>query len=199
MPEPTKPGDRQVEENLFLLFTKPFDQEQIGYMVTGSVAVIIYGEPRLTHDVDLVVLLREGEVNKLLLAFPLADFYCPPEEVLRIELARRQGGHFNLIHHQSGFKADVYLMGDEPLHRWAFKNRRQIDISLDSIWVAPPEYVIIRKLEYFRDGGSQKHLIDIGHIFRHSKDLIDQDTLMQFISTRGLQRSWEIVCAQPNR
>jgi len=28
-------------------------------------------------------------------------------------------------------------------------------------YAAPPEYVILRKLQYFREGGSEKHLLDI--------------------------------------
>ena len=32
---------------------------QIPYLVTGVIASIAYGEPRLTNDIDVVVALRE--------------------------------------------------------------------------------------------------------------------------------------------
>jgi hypothetical protein len=39
--------------DLFLIFTGPLDFAQIPYMVSGSVASMVYGEPRLTNDVDI--------------------------------------------------------------------------------------------------------------------------------------------------
>jgi hypothetical protein len=51
-------------------------------MVTGAAASIIYREPRLTNDLDLVLDLKEADVPELVRAFPLEVFYCPPEEVI---------------------------------------------------------------------------------------------------------------------
>ncbi len=48
------------EPELFLLFARPLNFAQVRYMVTGSVAAIFYGEPRLTHDLDLVVAARSS-------------------------------------------------------------------------------------------------------------------------------------------
>ena len=78
-------------------------------MVTGSTAGILYGEPRMTHDVDIVVSLAMKDVRAFVEAFPLDDFYCPPEDVLAIEVRRGQRGHCNLIDHATGFKADITL------------------------------------------------------------------------------------------
>ena len=71
---------------------------------------------------------------------------------------------FNLIHHQSQFKADIYLAARDPLHSWALEHRRRIDLAGAGAWIAPPEYVILRKLEFLREGGSDKHLRDIRFI-----------------------------------
>src|SRR6185437_14809075 len=90
-------------------------------------------------------------------AFPLDRFYVPPAEVLRVEAARSLRGHFNIIAHDSGYKADVYLAGADALHAWAFPRRRSVPVGGRALSVAPPEYVIARKLEYFREGGSLKH------------------------------------------
>ena len=67
------------EANLFKIFTVRLDKIGIRYMVTGAVAAIIYGEPRLTHAIDLVIELKMEEVKKIQDAFPLEEFYCPPE------------------------------------------------------------------------------------------------------------------------
>src|SRR5713226_7282845 len=87
------------EANLFLMFTQRLKTLGVAYMVSGSVAVIIYGEPRLTHDVDLIVVLDRGHIARLPEVFPPAEFYCPPAEVIAVEVAREQRGHFNIIHH----------------------------------------------------------------------------------------------------
>ncbi len=65
------------EANLFLLFSR-LNTLGVAYMVSGSVAVIIYGEPRLTHDVDLIVVLGREHIARLPEVFPPADQYHSP-------------------------------------------------------------------------------------------------------------------------
>lgn len=181
------------ETDLLLVFIRKLNGLGAPYMVTGSVAGVLYGEPRVTHDVDLVVALRTGEVDRLVSAFPLEEFYCPPREVISQEVLRGQRGHFNLIHHASGFKADVYLANRDPLHAWALGERRQVDVDGEPVWVAPAEYVIVRKLEYFREGGSEKHLRDIEAILRVSASTVRMDIVQEWIARLGLAMEWQRV------
>lgn len=148
----------------FAPFIGPLERLGFPYCVTGSVAASIYGEPRLTADIDVVLLLGVRQIAALRAAFPEAEYYVPPDETLRSELARSLRGMFNLIHHASQFKADIYIAARDPLHAWALANRRRVALDMGDAWIAPPEYVILRKLEYFREGGQDKHLRDIGHI-----------------------------------
>ena len=162
-------------------------------MISGSVAVIVYGEPRLTHDVDLVAVLDHQHIARLPEAFPPSEFYCPPAEEIQLEAERDQRGHFNLIHHESGFKADVYLAGRDPLHAWALARARRIDVDGEPIVLAPPEYVIVRKLEFFREGGSEKHLRDVRSMLAISPGLIQRDELEELVAARGLEDAWSKV------
>ncbi len=180
------------DPSLFALFTKPLNELGIDYMVTGSVAGIVYGEPRLTHDVDLVLALARKDVHALHDAFPIDDFYCPPVEVIETERARSSRGHFNLIHHDTGFKADIYLKSD-ALHDWGFAHRVKIPQDESFMWVAPPEYVVIRKLEYFREGGSEKHLRDIAMILILARDSLNTDWLMTQVTQGHLEAEWARV------
>lgn len=100
----------------FLIFARKLNDLGLRYMISGSIAAIFYGEPRLTNDVDIIVFVKSDDSLRLEKAFPPEEFYCPPDEVLRLELAREQRGHFNLIHHESGFKADLYVGGRDALH-----------------------------------------------------------------------------------
>lgn len=179
------------QADLFLLFTSPMESIGLAYMVSGSVASMVYGEPRLTNDIDIVLHLDHRDVSRIGRAFPLDAFYCPPEEVIMIELRRRRRGHFNLIHHETGHKADIYLCGDDPLHAWGFSRRRQIEIRQGAaLWVAPPEYVILRKLEYYQEGGSDKHRADIQGMLEVSGDMLDRDALTHWIPILGVEKEW---------
>lgn len=175
-------------------FVDPLEKNNILYFVTGSIASIFYGEPRLTHDIDIVLHLPLTDVQKFITLFPLEQFYCPPEEVIQIESRRKPSGHFNLIHHASGFKADIYTDAGDQLHNWAFQNRKHVELTKDlSLWVAPPEYVIIRKLEYFREGGSQKHLEDIAKMWPQIVGKLNMEFLNSEIKKRMLETQWSQI------
>jgi hypothetical protein len=81
-----------------LYFLRLLDAADISYMVTGGVAAIMYGEPRLTNDVDVVLALRQGDASRLTTAFGSPEYYVPPLEVVAEEAARPRRGHFNLVH-----------------------------------------------------------------------------------------------------
>jgi hypothetical protein len=179
--------------NLFLQFTSRFEELQIPYVVTGSVAAMLYGEIRVTMDVDVVVELNFSGASALPKIFSAPDFYCPPTDVLTMEIARDLRGHFNIIHIESGFKADVYLRGRDPLHAWALQHARKTKIGESHVNLAPPEYVIIRKLEYFKEGASEKHLRDIKTMLEVSGSSISQEELVRFIRERGLDAEWRKV------
>ena len=176
----------------FLIFTRKFKELGIRYMVSGSVAATFYGEPRMTNDVDIIVFMDASDAAKLEAAFPGDEFYCPPLEIIRIEIARSQRGHFNLIHHDTGFKADIYPMCD-TLHRWGLSHSRTVSIGEDSLIVAPPEYVIVRKLQFFREGGSQKHLRDISRMLGALGDEWNREKLVSFIGDYHLSAEWKLV------
>jgi hypothetical protein len=179
------------EASLVLLFTSRLNQLGVQYMVSGSVAMTIYGEPRLTNDVDMVVVLDREHIARLPEVFSPSEFYCPPVEVIQVEASRELGGHINIIHHKTGFKADLFLSGSDPFHAWGLARSRRVEMEGDSFVVAPPEYVIVRKLEYFRSGGSEKHLRDIRSMLATSPGLSERSELEQQIAERGLQEVWK--------
>jgi hypothetical protein len=181
------------EPELFLLFVRPLNRLGIRYLVSGSVASILYGEPRLTHNFDFVVFLRERDITGLSEAFPSPDFYVPPASVILEETARQRKGHFNLVHIDTGFKADFYTAGRDEFHGWAFRNARTLAYQGEPITVAPPEYVIVRKLEYYREGGSEKHLRDVRSMIAVSGEHLDRPALQDWIGRCGVEAEWRLV------
>lgn len=177
--------------DLVLLFVRPLNHLGVRYMVSGSFAAMLYGEPRLTHDVDIILHLLPADLPRLAPAFPAPDFYLPPAEVIALEISRSQRGHFNVIHVETGFKADFYLCGRDALHLWALGQTRTLTHQGEPVRVAPPEYVIVRKLEYFREGGSEKHLRDIQTMLAVSTGRLNRSIVQEWIQRLGLEHEWE--------
>ena len=181
------------EPDLIELFAQPLNQAGIRYIISGSVAAMLYGEPRVTHDIDLVVFLRIEDAPRLAAIFPEPAFYVPPAEIILKEIARERRGHFNIIHAESGLKADFYVAGRDELHAWAIGHARRYSIGAHTVTLAPPEYVILRKLEYHREGGSEKHLRDIRAMLAISGDQVDRATLHEWVARLGLEAEWQRV------
>jgi hypothetical protein len=182
------------EPDLLKLFAVPLERANIDYVITGSVALILYAEPRLTHDIDIVVHLRTPDAKRIPVIFPENEYYCPPEEIIIGEIKRSVRAQFNVIHHDSGFKADFFLLGDDPLHEWAFSNKRRMPIGDEySVWLAPPEYVIIRKMQYYLEGGSDKHFRDIQNMIVIMKNCLDFQYIEKQSSLLGLMETWQKI------
>ena len=79
------------------------------------------------------------------------------------------------------------------MHAWGLARARQLEVEGQVLVVAPPEYVIVRKLEYYRESGSEKHLRDIRSILNTSPEAIQSAELEQQIAARGLQEAWRQV------
>jgi len=136
----------------------------------------------------VVLLLKAKDIAALRSAFPGSAYYVPPEETLLLEAGRSSRGMCNLIHHASQFKADVYLAARDPLHAWALEHRRRISLEGGGAWIAPPEYVILRKLEYLREGGQDKHVRDIRFIL--GATAVDPEFLNAEVARLGLHAQW---------
>ncbi len=168
------------------------EQAEILYCLVGGMAAIAYGRPRLTLDADLVLALLPSKIVELAKIFPAEEFYLPPEEVLIAETRQDSRGHFNIIHLASGMKADCYLPGRNPLAHWELKNRRRLTTDFGEAWFAPPESVIVNKLLFFKEGGSEKHLEDIRSMLECTPGL-DRQVLAEWIYEFRVEPEWERV------
>lgn len=182
-----------LEPDLIELFVGPLQTAGIRYFISGSVAAMLYGEPRVTHDIDLVVFLRAADIAKLPQLFPAPEFYVPPAEVVAAEMGRQQHGCFNVIHADSSLKADFFTANRDEFHGWAFRNLKTYSARGMMVTLAPPEYVIVRKLEYFREGGAEKHLRDIRGILNISGTQINQTDLQEWIQRRRVESEWRKI------
>jgi hypothetical protein len=168
-----------------------FDHLRIPYLVTGSVAAMAYGEPRLTNDIDIVAAIDEKQIKDIVMSFPLDEFYIS-EEMIR-EAIRRQG-QFNIIHPASGIKVDVIMKQDTPFDNSRFGRVHRI-YPAESYQAdfAAPEDVIIKKMEYYKAGGSEKHLRDIAGILKISEEIVDRVYITEWAKRLDLTDVWNAV------
>jgi hypothetical protein len=180
-----------TDASLIALFVRPLNQLRIPYMVTGGVASVVYGEPRLTRDIDLVIELRPRDARRFAEAWSTEEFYVPPVEVIEVESRRPAHGHFNVIHHRTAMRADIYLPGSDALNAWAFAHKVVRRIDEDEVYLAPIEAVILSKLRYYQMGKSDRHLRDVHQMLRISGDLVDRPELERWAARLGVESEWK--------
>jgi hypothetical protein len=183
-----------VEQADFLnLALDALERLGVPYMLVGSFASSAYGEPRFTQDIDIVIDLPERLVTGLCAAFPGPDFYVS-EPAVRDAVRRRLP--FNVIHPASGHKIDFMLPRADDWGRAQLGRRQLVRLLPDRDgYAARPEDVIIGKLWYYGEGGSEKHLRDITGMLTAAGNSIDWGDIAQWADRLGLQDIWQAVLA----
>lgn len=176
---------------LLRYLVRSFEELNIPYLVTGSTASIAYGEPRFTNDIDVVADVREEHIFGLKRCFPDSEFYLSAEA---IKNAVRLRGQFNIIHPLSGLKIDVIIRKKDAFDDSRFKRIRRIHPIEDTeANFASPEDVIIKKMEYYKKGESEKHIRDITGILKISGEIVDYDYINQWAVRLKLKDIWDAV------
>ncbi|MBI2825558.1 MAG: hypothetical protein HYX69_12820 [Planctomycetia bacterium] len=166
----------------------------VPYMLTGSLASSLQGEPRATHDVDLVVAIPAEKLDALVAAFPPPDYYLSREAA---ETAVKQQSMFNLLDIREGDKVDFWLLTDDPFDVSRFARRQETDIDGDLISVSAPEDTILVKLRWSREvGGSERQFQDALGVFEVQRGSLDVAYLDQWIQTLGLTEDWQRLLAK---
>jgi hypothetical protein len=173
-----------------------FETLGIPYLITGSMATIVYGEPRFTNDIDVVAALGEAKIDAFCAAFPAPEFYCYSDAVRQAVKDRSQ---FNLIHPSSGLKVDVMILRETDFNRSRLSRGVRIPTGAESsARFASAEDVIIKKLEYYREGGSEKHLRDIAGVLKVQGDRVDREYVADWTTKLGLTNEWRLVLTREN-
>src|SRR5665648_949809 len=114
------------QQELLKKVIQVLNQAGTQYMITGSVVSSLQGEPRSTHDIDMVIAIQKSVAKRLVEAFPPPDFYLDEDNIL--DAIKRQS-MFNLIDVNTGDKVDFWILTDEPLTSRVFYAR-----FLKSLW-----------------------------------------------------------------
>jgi len=183
---------RQIE--LLQYVIAALDRLGISYAIVGSFGSGAWGEPRMTRDIDIVIRVSPADVARLCDAFPEDNFYVSRDAA---EDAVRRHGQFNVIHPKSGNKIDFLIAAPDAWTANQISRRKAVKFDSETTgYVAAPEDIILGKLIYYREGGSEKHLRDIAGILRISDELVDRDYIDKFAVELGVADLWQAVLSR---
>lgn len=142
------------------------EEIDVPYMLSGSLAVSFYAEPRMTRDIDLVVDAKTDDVERLVAGFQ-TDYYVSRETV---KDAVRRRSLFNLIHNESLVKVDFVIRKNTRYRRVEFKRRRRVRIGNTEIYVVSKEDLIISKITWARESRSEMQRRDVRSLLESGYD-----------------------------
>jgi hypothetical protein len=154
---------------------------ELNYMITGSTASNVWGIPRTTHDVDIVVQLAPADVPKVLAAFS-KGFFIQEISVRGIFQPPHQ---FNAIDGDSGFKIDVWLLRTAAFERGAFQRRKRESIFGEIAWVSTAEDVLLHKLYWNKLSPSDRQLGDAAGVVAVQAGNLDLEYLRRWAKELG--------------
>lgn len=128
-----------------------FEACGLRYLVGGSLASAISGEPRSTLDVDVVVALEEGDIATVVEALS-AEFDV---DAIAVERAVRERSHVNVFHRVSAIKVDLFVLGTSALEQEQMARRQLVEVTTQppqSIYAYTAEDILLQKLRWFRLG-----------------------------------------------
>ncbi len=160
------------------------DSVGVAWVIGGSIASSVHGEPRATEDIDVVVDLQARLVNPLVKALD-PDYYVDADVVRD---AVKSPSTFNAVHYLSSLKVDFFVAGDDPFEAERLVQRQRIDMPNGVLYVDTAEHTLLRKLEWYRRGGetSERQWRDVLAIVRLQGERLDHDRLQHWAVHLGV-------------
>jgi len=143
-----------------------FEQINIPYMLTGSMAMNYYAQPRMTRDIDVVIAISPDDVGRVAALFR-PDYYVS-EENIRESIAHES--IFNLIHQESVIKVDCIIRKNSEYRRMEFGRRQKICVLDFITFIVSKEDLIISKLSWAKESNSEVQLSDVRNLLATGYD-----------------------------
>jgi len=172
---------------------KLLEAAEIPYMIVGSFASTVHGEPRTTQDLDIVIDPLPSALDYFLAHLDMDSFYVDPDTA-RDALRRRT--MFNVIDMRSAWKVDLVMRKDRPFSREELARRSEQEILGVLVPIASAEDTIIAKLEWAKQGSSERQIRDVIGILRVRGEDIDRAYILRWVEALGLEEQWEGACAR---
>jgi hypothetical protein len=159
------------QEALLAKVAAVLEAASVPYVVTGSIATALYGEPRFTQDADVVVIAPPGLGVELAAAFPSPRYYADAAD---IDSSLRRGIISNIIDSETGAIVDLHPKKNDPFEDSFFARRRAVTVGSVELWFPSPEDAILSKLRWARaTGDGEKHLHDAFKVYELQYERLD--------------------------
>ncbi len=176
------------QQELLKKVVKALEDAGIDYMVTGSIASSLYGEPRSTHDIDVVIVIEKSNAKQLIKAFPLPNYYLTEESIFEAIESKTM---FNLLDAEHGDKVDFWILKEEPFDRSRFLRRCVEEIEGLKIEVSSAEDTILAKLNWAKlSGGSEKQFKDALRVYEVQYQKLNLGYLDSWVKKLNLGQIW---------
>ncbi len=161
------------QENFLERLIKKLEEQNIPYMLSGSVSSSLHGQPRATNDADIVIAPAEEQL--IVFVKSLGDDYYVNPDAARD--AFKSNSVFNVIDIQNSWKADLIIRKNRPFSREEFQRRQKANIMGLDAWVVSPEDIILSKLEWAKNSKSNQQFQDALGVATVQYDHLDRDYL----------------------
>ncbi|MBU4299375.1 nucleotidyltransferase [Patescibacteria group bacterium] len=158
---------------------------KIPYIITGGIAVLVWGRPRFTADIDIVVELKFENINNLVKTLSLLGKASYIDKDM-IEDAFDRGGEFNFIHGETGIKVDFWVLKKTPFELSRMKRKVAKSILNKKVYFVSPEDLILSKLQWYRQSQSSRHMEDVESVFKISGKKLNMEYLKQWARKLGV-------------
>jgi len=156
----------QTEIDILKNVVGKFEKLGIKYMLTGSMAMTYYAQPRMTRDIDLVVEIFPELIGRMKHAFK-KEYYLSVES---IKDAIDKEFMFNLIHINSSVKIDCIVRKDHEYRLIEFERRKKIKVNDLELFIVSMEDLIISKLLWAKDSHSEMQIKDVRNLLAKNYD-----------------------------
>ncbi len=163
-------------ENTLKKVVKILQNLKIPYLVTGGVAVVVWGRPRYTADIDIIIELKKQKVKKFVASL-IKEGYIDEDVVME---SLKYQSEFNFIDHETGMKVDFWILQDSDFDRSRLKRAMIRKIFGQKISFSSPEDLILKKLLWFKESKSTRQLEDIHSVMAIIKDKLDFNYLKKW-------------------
>ena len=160
------------------------------FMVVGSFASTLHGEPRTTMDLDLVVDASANELNRFLDALPDSRWYVDADVARK---AHRVRSMFNVIDRTTGWKVDIICLRDSAFARSEFARRVATKLFGVPVCVATAEDTVLAKLSWAQDSGSERQLRDVAGIVAMAGAQLDLGYIEKWAAELDVSGAWRRV------
>lgn len=181
----------QDPHHLLVQIAKTLDDLKISYFITGGISVLVWGRPRFTADIDLVIELKREDIERLARALRLLS----PEGYIDTDMmkeALQTHGEFNFIESNTGIKVDFWILSNSEFDKSRLRRRVPREVLGIPVYFTSAEDLILIKLKWYKESESDQQRADIESILKITKN-IDHKYLQKMAQKLGLREILEKI------